>query len=238
VSAPRLHLAQPLAQGAALQIEGERVHYLRNVLRLREGAEIRPFNAADGEWLARIATCGRHRLDLLVEERLRAPVAEPGPVLVFAPIRRNRLEWLVEKAVELGVMRLVPVLTRRTVVRPEKSDRLAAIAAEAAEQSERLTVPEITAPVALARWLCARERSLPLLHAEERGQGEAILAATRRHPSAEILVGPEGGFAEDELALLRADPATVPVSLGRLILRAETAALHALVAWQLAQTDA
>ena len=214
------------------------MHYLRHVLRLREGAEVRPFNGDDGEWLARIVAFGRHRLDLHVEARLRSPEPEPGPTLVFAPIRHNRLEWLIEKAVELGAARLVPVLTRRTVVRPEKALRLQAIAVEAAEQCERLTVPPIAEPVGLPQWLRSREPSLPLLHAEERAGGTPILAAVLRHPAAEILIGPEGGFAEDELALLRADPATVTVSLGRLILRAETAALHALVAWQLAQTDA
>ena len=158
---------------------------------------------------------------------------------MFAPIRRNRLDWLVEKAVELGAARLVPVLTRRTVVRPEKAERLAAIAIEAAEQCERLTVPPIAAPVALpAMAELARAVAARCCTPTERGGGAPILAAARRHPAAEILVGPEGGFADDELALLRADPATVTVSLGQLILRAETAALHALVAWQLAQTDA
>ena len=97
------------------------MHYLRNVLRLREGRTCGRSTPTDGEWLARIVASGRHRLDLLVEQRLRAPAPEPGPTLVFAPIRRNRLEWLVEKAVELGAAGLVPVLTRRTVVRPEKA---------------------------------------------------------------------------------------------------------------------
>jgi 16S rRNA (uracil1498-N3)-methyltransferase len=238
VSSPRLHLDLALAAGATLTLEGDRVHYLRNVLRLREGAQVRAFNAADGEWRARIAGSARHRLDLLVEDRLRAPLAEPGPTLVFAPIRRNRMEWLVEKAVELGAGALVPVLTRRTVVRPENPERLQAIAVEAAEQCERLTVPAVAAPVPLPLWLAARDPSVPLLFAEERGAGAPVLAAVRQYPGAAILVGPEGGFAEDELALLHAAPAATAISLGRLILRAETAALHALVAWQLAQTDA
>ncbi len=237
MSTPRLHLDQSLAPGVALSLEGERVHYLRNVLRLREGAEVRPFNAEDGEWRARIAVAGRHRLELVLDRRLREPSPEPGPTLAFAPIRRNRLEWLVEKAVELGAAALVPVLTRRTVVRPENSDRLAAIAVEAAEQCERLSVPTIAAPVPLAQWL-ASSAAPRILFAEERGGGEPVLAAMRRSPGAVILVGPEGGFAEDELALLHAAPEAAAVSLGRLILRAETAALHALVAWQLAQTDA
>lgn len=238
MSPPRLHLDRPLAQGASIQLEGERVHYLRNVLRLREGAEVRPFNGADGEWLGRVDALGRRRLDLRLVELLRAPAPEAGPTMVFAPIRRNRLEWLIEKAVELGAAKLVPVLTRRTVVRPERVDRLQAIASEAAEQCERLTVPPISTPVSLSQWLQSRPSCLPLLHAEERGGGMSILAAIRRNPSAEILIGPEGGFADDELALLRADPATITVNLGHLILRAETAAVTALVAWQLAQTDA
>jgi 16S rRNA (uracil1498-N3)-methyltransferase len=131
----------------------------------------------------------------------------------------------------------VPVLTRRTVARPDRPDRLAAIATEAAEQCERLTVPPVTAPVPLGEWLRTRAPS-PLLLAQERADGLPILTAVRRHPGAEFLIGPEGGFAPDELALLHAAPATIAVRLGRLILRAETAAAYALVAWQLAQLDA
>ena len=238
MSGPRLHLPEPLAAGASLVVEGDRVHYLRNVLRLREGAEVRPFNGRDGEWRAHIGPGGRHRLELTVDERLRAPVPEPGPTLVFAPIRRNRLEWLVEKAVELGVAALVPVITDRTVVRPGNADRLETIAVEASEQCERLTVPEIAPPVPLLEWLAARDPAMPLLFAEERGSGIPILDAIRRHPDAALLVGPEGGFAERELARLRAAPGAQAVSLGELILRAETAALMVLAAWRLAQTDA
>jgi 16S rRNA (uracil1498-N3)-methyltransferase len=238
MSAPRLHLAAPLAAGAVVPVEGERVHYLRNVLRLRDGAEVRAFNAGDGEWRCRIEGGGRHRLDLRVEERLRAPMPEPGPTLVFAPIRRNRLEWLVEKAVELGASALVPVLTSRTVVRPGNADRLGAIAVEAAEQCERLSVPAVADPVALDAWLADRDPGHRLLFAEERGDGTPILAAVRESPDAVLLVGPEGGFTPEELAQLHAAPNSHAVGLGHLILRAETAALVALAAWRLAQTDA
>jgi 16S rRNA (uracil1498-N3)-methyltransferase len=233
VTVPRLHTAQPLAAGATLAVEGERAHYLRNVLRLPEGAAVRPFNGDDGEWRGRLVALGRRRLEIAIEERLRPPAPEPGPSLVFAPIRRNRLDWLVEKAVELGVGRLTPVLTRRTVARPDKADRLEAIAVEAAEQCGRLTVPPIDPPCAFPAWLAERDAGVPLLHADERGGGVPILEAARRWPGAQVLVGPEGGFADKEVALLRSAPLTVAVSLGHLILRAETAALYALAAWQL-----
>ncbi len=151
----------------------------------------------------------------------------------FRPIRRNRLEWLVEKAVELGVAHLVPILTQRTVVRPEGSERLAAIATEAAEQCERLTVPVIDPPVPFAAWLVARDPARPLLFADERGAGLALSRALRAHPDAEMLVGPEGGFTGAEREMLIAAPSVVAVSLGTRILRAETAALYLLVVWQL-----
>src|SRR5262245_58209779 len=131
MNAPRLHVDQRLAVGASLTVADERAHYLRNVLRLREGAELLLFNAVDGEFRACITAAERHRIHLEIVTRLRAPAPEPGPVLAFAPIRRNRLDWLIEKAVELGAARLSPVLTEHTVVRPEGGERLAAIAIEA-----------------------------------------------------------------------------------------------------------
>jgi 16S rRNA (uracil1498-N3)-methyltransferase len=233
MSAPRLHLPARLAAGAAIPLEDDRVHYLRTVLRLRGGAPVRAFNGTDGEWLGHLADLGRRGLELRLAERVRPSRAEPGPTLAFAPIRRSRLDWLVEKAVELGAERLVPVLTERTVVRPEKATRLAAIAAEAAEQCERLTVPVVDAPVALPDWLTRRDGELPLLFAEERGQGAPLADALRRCPAGDLLIGPEGGFSAREKALLHATPAVVAVSLGERILRAETAALYMLAAWQL-----
>jgi 16S rRNA (uracil1498-N3)-methyltransferase len=235
MSPPRLHVAEHLASGQLVPLEGDRAHYLRTVLRLRDGAEVRVFNDGAGEWSGRLAVVGRHKVEIRVERRLRPSLPEPGATLAFAPIRRNRLDWLVEKAVELGVARLVPVLTERGVVRPDNTQRLAAIAVEAAEQCERLTVPTIDTPRALANWLAVRDGSAPLLFAEERGGASPLFAALRRWPGAELLVGPEGGFSERELAMLHAVPVANPVSLGRLILRAETAALYCLVTWQLAR---
>lgn len=229
---PRLHLAERLATGATLRLVGDRAHYLRTVLRLRQGQPARLFNAEAGEWQARLVAIGRHEVELVVEERLRPPEFEPGPALVFAPIRRNRLDWLVEKAVELGAARLVPVLTERTVVKLDGAERLATIAREASEQCGRLTVPPAEPPRPLEAWLRARDPAVPLLLADERGGGEPLLAATALRPQVEFLVGPEGGFADEERDRLLASPAVVPVTLGPRILRAETAALYALACWQ------
>jgi 16S rRNA (uracil1498-N3)-methyltransferase len=233
MTVPRLHVTERLAAGRELRIAGDRAHYLRNVLRLREGAALRPFNAEDGEWQAIVTGLARHEVQVALAELVRSPVPEPGPTLVFAPIRRNRLDWLIEKAVELGTARLVPVLTQRTVVRPEGSERLAVIATEAAEQCERLTVPAIDPPLAFDAWLTARDPARSLLFADERGAGLALARAVPAHPDALLLVGPEGGFTADERESLLASPKVVPVSLGPRILRAETAALYLLAAWQL-----
>ena len=232
MTAPRLFLAQPLAAGGEVRLEGDRAHYLRTVLRLREGLPVRLFNAAHGEWRASLQAVGRHEVRLLVETPLRPPRPEPGPTLVLAPIRRNRLDWLVEKATELGAAALVPVITRRTVVRPEHADRLRAIATEAAEQCERLSVPALADPQPLPAWLAARDGGRPLVLADEAGEGRDLAEVARRlGREVLMLVGPEGGFAPEERELLRAAPGVVPVSLGPRILRAETAACYLLAAW-------
>lgn len=224
----RLHLDQRLALGRPLRVAGDRAHYLRNVLRLRVGDEVLLFNAADGEWRARVTAFARHEATLQPEDLARPPTAEPGPTLVFAPIRRNRLEWLVEKAVELGVARLVPVITRRSVVKPEGAERLALIAREAAEQCERLTLPEVDVPVPLASWLDRRDRGEPVLVALAREEARPLVEALRDQPRPVFLIGPEGGFAPEERERFRAEPGIVPVSLGPRILRTETAALAML----------
>jgi 16S rRNA (uracil1498-N3)-methyltransferase len=233
MTVPRLHVVAALAEGAEIRLGGDRAHYLRHVLRLREAASVHLFNGSDGEWRAGIAAVGRHEVTLTVGDRIRPQAVEPGPTLAFAPIRRNRLDWLIEKAVELGVAHLVPVITERTVVRPEGSARLKAIAIEAAEQCERLTVPPIDAPQPLAAWLAARKTGEPLLFADERGEGEPLARVLRnRDAGAFFMVGPEGGFTPAERRLLLAAEGAVPVTLGPRILRAETAALYLLACCQ------
>jgi 16S rRNA (uracil1498-N3)-methyltransferase len=233
---PRLHLADRLEAASTIRLQADRAHYLTNVLRLRPGFPLRVFNAESGEWDAVLAALGKRDATIEVRALARPPAPEPGPVLHFAPFRRNRLDWMVEKAVELGVARLVPVLTERTVVKLDNPDRLRAIVVEAAEQCGRLSVPGLDAPVPFGAWLAGRgEGTPPLLFADEAGGGAPVAAALAEAGAGEgpdILVGPEGGFAPRERALLLGAPGVRPVSLGPRILRAETAALAALAAWQ------
>lgn len=235
--APRLFLDVPLAAGAVVELAVERAHQLRHVLRLVPGAPVRLFNAQSGEWRAELVRLDRRGGEARVEDRLRAPEAEVGPRLAVAPIRANRLDWLIEKAVELGVGAVDLVLTRRSVVRPARIDRLAAIAAEAAEQCGRLSVPPLAGPVELSAWLDTLPPGTRIVMADEAG-GEPPLASLRRAPGAILLVGPEGGFAPEERRQLSERPDTLRVGLGSHILRSETAAILLLVAERLARAEA
>ncbi|HEX6144942.1 MAG TPA: 16S rRNA (uracil(1498)-N(3))-methyltransferase [Geminicoccaceae bacterium] len=240
----RLYVDAPLAIGApAPGLSREQTHYVLNVMRRRGGDPLLLFNGRDGEWRATIAAASKRevRLDLVL--RTRPQQEEPGPALWFAPLKRARQELLLEKATELGVATLRPVLMRRSVVEKVNLARQRAILIEAAEQSGRLTVPSIDPPAGLDAVLAAASGH-PVLFADERAahllspsapDGEhpvPLLEALREHPDADLLIGPEGGFDRGERAALRAASGVVPVSLGPLILRAETAAIAALAAWQ------
>lgn len=222
---PRLFVDGGLAPGARISLEPARVSYLLTVLRRRAGDPVLLFNCADGEWMARLAVARRREVVLEVGERTRAPAAEAGTTLALAPIRRSRLDWVVEKAVELGVGRIEPVLTERGVVKLDNPGRLRAIAVEAAEQCGRLSVPVIEPPVLLHVWLDRLGTGACVLLADEARDGVPLHAAPE---AAALLIGPEGGFSPAERSMLRDDPAVVPIRLGPLILRAETAALVAL----------
>jgi len=227
-SLPRLFVRQPLGEGATVALDAPPANYLGNVLRLQEGAELLLFDGLSGEWLARIAQAGRKRMTLAVERRTREAEAVPDVWLAFAPVKRAQTDWLVEKATELGVARLIPVMTRRTVAERVRRDRLEAIAIEAAEQCGRTRLPEIVQPVSLDQ-LVDGDPGRTLYFADEAG-GEAAAKAFKPGPAL-ILTGPEGGFTEEERAAIRAAPRTVAISLGPRILRAETAALAALAAY-------
>ncbi len=229
-SLPRLYVGQTLSQGLSLAVDGT---YLGAVLRLRPGDRVKLFDDETGEWLAEIAEAGKKRVTLTVGERLRERERVPDLWLVFAPIKRGRIDWLVEKATELGVARLVPVLTRRTIVERLNMDRLRAHTIEAAEQCERAALPELAAPVKLDALLRDWPAGRALYFADE-GGGEPLAPAPG--PAA-ILIGPEGGFTEEERAAIRAVPQARPVSLGPRILRADTAALAAVSLWMAAAGD-
>ena len=234
-SLPRLFVRTPLSEGARVDLDAGQANYLGNVMRLGEGAELLTFDGRSGEWLARVADAGKKRMTLVVEQRTREPEAVPDVWLAFAPVKRTQTDWLVEKATELGVAKLLPVMTRRTIAERVKLERLEAIAIEAAEQCGRTRLPEIVEPQPLLRFLEQRDTGRTLYFADE-GGGEAAASAFRAGPTT-ILTGPEGGFADEERAAIRAAPNTVPVSLGPRILRAETAALAALASYMTVAGD-
>jgi 16S rRNA (uracil1498-N3)-methyltransferase len=232
-SLPRLFVDQPLAEGATLTLDGAPANYLGNVLRLAPGARVKLFDDRTGEWLAEIVEAGKKRITLAVAQHLRTREPVPDLWLLFAPIKRGRIDWLVEKATELGVARLVPVITRRTVVERLNLDRLRAHIVEAAEQCGRTALAELAEPEKLAALIAAWPAGRILYFADETG-GEPLRPTSQ--PAA-ILIGPEGGFTDEERAAIRALKQARPVGLGPRILRADTAALAAIALWMAAAGD-
>jgi 16S rRNA (uracil1498-N3)-methyltransferase len=230
----RLFVEAELAAGRTLELAAEQAHYLKTVLRLKEGACIALFNGKAGEWLARIERFGRGACAVALETQTRPQTPDADLWLVFAPIKRARIDFLVEKATELGVSALHPVMTRYTMVERVNLARLTANAIEAAEQSERLSVPQIHAPQKLDHLIAAWDGSRRLMLCDESGTAPPVAAALKTAHSGPwaVLVGPEGGFAETELDDLRKLPFVCPVSLGPRVLRADTAALAGLAVLQ------
>jgi 16S rRNA (uracil1498-N3)-methyltransferase len=234
-SLPRLFVRQPLGEAEPVALDARQSNYLGNVLRLREGFELLVFDGRSGEWLAKISDAGKKRMILEIERKTREPEVVPDVWLAFAPVKRTQTDWLVEKATELGAARLIPVLTRRTIVERVKLERLETIAIEAAEQCGRTMIPAIAEPLPLARFLQHREPERTLYFADEQG-GEPPAAAFSPGPAI-VLTGPEGGFSEEERSAIRAAPNAIAISLGPRILRAETAALSALAAYMAVAGD-
>ncbi|MFO1189478.1 MAG: 16S rRNA (uracil(1498)-N(3))-methyltransferase [Alphaproteobacteria bacterium] len=239
----RLHVAGGLAAGAEISLPDRAAHYLVAVMRRRPGDEIRLFNALDGEWRARLATAGRKEATALVAERVRAPRPEPDLWLLFAPPKGSRQDMVIEKGTELGVARFLPVRLQRSVVDRVNPARLEAIAIEAAEQCERLTIPVIEPMVSLDARLAAWPAGRRLIVCDETGappladclvdQRADRMARRDAAPSGwGILVGPEGGLAPAELDALGKLAFVVRASLGPRILRAETASILAVGLWQ------
>ena len=229
----RLYVEQPLAPGQAVVLSRDQAHYLFTVMRLGAGAQVLLFNGRDGEWRAGVAQAGRHGGVLVCHAQTRALQAPPDLWLLFAPLKKVRTDFIVEKAVEMGVARVLPVQTAHTNADRIRQDRLQAHAVEAAEQCGATFVPGVARLVALDRLMAEWPAERHLLWADETlaGAHAALQAAGRGDPWA-VLVGPEGGFSDRERAALRAMPQVVPVSLGPRILRADTAAVAALTLWQ------
>ncbi|WP_245659602.1 16S rRNA (uracil(1498)-N(3))-methyltransferase [Limimonas halophila] len=238
-AATRLHVTEPLAAGGVVGLDHQGAHYLRSVLRLNRGDHVALFNGADGEWLARIEGLGKGWASLAVVELRRPQAPEPDVWLVFAPIKRARLDFMVEKATELGVSVLQPVWTQHTDVTRVNTERLAANAREAAEQCERLTVPAVREPERLTDLLDGWPATRRALLCAETGAAQPVadalsgLAAEGAGDAPwAVMTGPEGGFHAGELDALRRLPFVTPVGLGPRVLRTDTAALAALACWQ------
>jgi 16S rRNA (uracil1498-N3)-methyltransferase len=236
----RLFVEHPLAPGAAVGLSAEQAHYLRSVMRLGPGVPLLLFNGRDGEWRARLDGLGKGWASCSVEAATRPQVREPDIWLVFAPLKRARIDFVAQKATELGVSALWPIFTRHTSVGRVNDERLRANAIEAAEQCERLTVPDIFEPASLEEALASWPEGRRIFLCDERGGGAPIaeaLGTAGQSPGsmaapAAAMIGPEGGFSTEELDRLRNNPIVTPVGLGPRVLRADTAALAVLACWQ------
>jgi 16S rRNA (uracil1498-N3)-methyltransferase len=238
--APRLFVDAPLSAGQTVALERNQSNYLGNVLRLAEGRTILVFNGRDGEWQAKIA--GRKRPDsLTISVQTRPQDRLPDIAYVFAPLKHARLDYMVQKAVEMGAARLQPVLTRFTQVSRVNGERMRANVVEAAEQCGILTLAEVAEPMPLDRYLSQREVKRLLVFCDEAAEASNSLEALKNGSTApegiDVLIGPEGGFAEEERALLRRQPKILRLSLGPRILRADTAGVAALALVQAALGD-
>ncbi|WP_119271894.1 16S rRNA (uracil(1498)-N(3))-methyltransferase [Taklimakanibacter deserti] len=226
---PRLYVARKLAERAEHALEQDQAHYVRDVMRLKPGDPLRLFNEGDGEWLGFLTQATRKTVTLRIEKKLAEVAPPPDIDFVFAPLKHARLDYLVQKATELGARRLRPVITQRTIVGRVNLERMRANAVEAAEQCNLVFVPEVAEPLKLDRLLTGWEEGRALIHCDEGAEGQDTLAVLKglRLPAA-LLVGPEGGFTPEERAALRRLPFVTAISLGPRIMRADTAGTAAL----------
>jgi 16S rRNA (uracil1498-N3)-methyltransferase len=230
LGACRLFVEADLAEGRSVELSKPQDHYLRHVLRLEAGAALRVFNGRDGEWLARLAREGKRATRLELAQMTR-PQTAPGDLhLLFAPLKQARFDYMAQKAVEMGVSRLVPVLTRYTQVTKINDARLRANVIEAAEQCGILSLPDAASPLPLGKAVAGLEPDRLLIFCDEAAECDDPLRALRgaKRSALAVLIGPEGGFAEEERRALLTRPGTLRLSLGPRIMRADTAAVAAL----------
>jgi 16S rRNA (uracil1498-N3)-methyltransferase len=226
----RLYVTAPLTRDATLSGTPEQSNYLVNVLRLAAGSSILVFNGRDGEWRARLDAVTKRSVTLVAEEQVRPQADGPDIDYLFAPLKHARLDYMVQKATEMGVRRLCPVLTRHTLADRVNLDRMRANAIEAAEQCGILRVPDVAEPVKLAALLATWNPARTLVFCDEGADAANPVTTLQRIPPGPlaVLVGPEGGFTDEERATLADRPFTTILSLGPRILRADTAAVAAL----------
>ncbi len=234
-AAIRLYVDAPLGAGGTVTLEKQQSHYLRSVMRLADGAEVLLFNGRDGEWQARLTGGGKNAAELSLVRQTRPQAESPDVWLLFAPLKKDRTDFAVEKATELGASRILPTLTARTQGARVNRDRLQATATEAAEQSDRLDVPLVDDAVTLAQRLADWPADRRLVFLDETHGGRPLIEVLRDGADRlAFVIGPEGGFQPDELDALRKLPFSVAADLGPRILRAETAVAAALAVRQAA----
>lgn len=226
---PRIHVEDSLAAAREIALPREQGHYLTNVLRLVPGDPLRAFNGQDGEWLCYIASASKKLVSLSCERKVSDVKLPPDIDYIFAPLKHARLDYVVQKATELGVRRLRPVITERTIAERVNLERMRANVIEAAEQCNLVFVPEVMEPVKLAKLLSEWESVRALIYCDEKAAIANPLESLRplKAPAA-VLIGPEGGFSDKEKALLKPLPFVTAISLGPRIMRADTAAVAAL----------
>ena len=233
-SLPRLYVDAPMGAQAAVPLDQRQAHYIATVMRRQVGDPLLVFNGRDGEWRGELVDIAKKRALLKLTEQTKPQEAPTGLTLAFAPIKKGPIDVLVEKAVELGVEVLQPVVTHRTNAARIGAERMEKTIIEAAEQCGRTALATLRAPMKLERWLIERDR-VPLYFADETGGAPAL--ASYAPPPAAILIGPEGGFTDAERTMIRAEDGAIAISLGPRILRAETAALAAIATYMAGAGD-
>lgn len=229
LTSERLFVEADLAAGAEVALDEAQTHYLTGVLRLRSGAQLLVFNGRDGEWLASLGEVRKRGAMLSIERQTRPQEEGPDIDYLFAPLKRARLDYMVQKATEMGVRRLRPVTTERTVAERINEDRMRANVIEAAEQCGILHIPEVHSPVALNDVLDAWTTNRRLIYCDEHGSSDPVATLNGLEPGpVAVLVGPEGGFSALERERLLGKSFVVPLSLGPRIMRADTAAVAVL----------
>lgn len=238
-SSPRLHVPDDLRAGAEFPLGRDSANYLQNVLRLKQGANVLVFNGRDGEWLSQLTAKSRKEARLEILSQVRPQTEAGGIHYAFAPIKHTRLDFMIQKAVEMGAARLSPVITRHTQVSRVNVERIRANVIEAAQQCGVLSLPEVDEPETFARWLTAVTTGRVIVFCDEEAETGNPLEVLARAPAGPLtlIIGPEGGFDEQERSALLARAPVVRISLGPRILRADTAAVAALAILQAARGD-
>ena len=240
-SAPRLYVDVELSDGSEIRLDGSHAHYLMKVMRIKQGDPVKLFDDRTGEYLAHVTALGKRDLILAIDGKTRDREIVPDLWLCAAPIKKDRFNWIAEKATELGVAKLVPVQTERTQGHGVKAEKLRAHMIEAAEQCERTSLPALDPTIKLAELLEQWPKNRHLFFADERihqtGEGSFRKALVAHDGPAAILIGPEGGFTDEENDKIRSLDQSVAISLGPRILRADTAAIAAISLWMAGRGD-